>query len=612
MPPAVRRRLVRVVAGSALTVGLKARPRRVTAVELDIALGGAPLGTLLREDVLGVLPTVRDWAQRLDVVTPAGSHEVICRADAAADHVFDLLGSGPTWLGAQIDWHTDFKTGRRWPLRHPHLLPTAYGDGSDIKVPWELSRGQHLPLLAAAHQVTGDPRYVAEMRDQLAAWRSANPVGLGVNWKCTMDVAIRAANWLAAIALLARNGVDEPWMRDVGASLLLHARFIRTHLEDTPVRGNHYLADVVGLAVVAALFGRSAEGRKLADWATAETLDELEMQVRDDGVVHEASISYHRLVTEMFVCGVHAADALFPGRVTPAHRERLARALRFTADYIRPDGLAPQVGDGDDGRFLPLDDQGEDPRDHRHLFAQSGRPNPPPADDAAYPSGGFFVARRGGTFLLVRCGDTGMAGTGTHAHNDQLSFELAAGGQPLIVDPGTFVYTASAQWRNRFRSTAAHTTLRVDSREQNTMASNLFSLPDRSRAELLEWSAGTDGVRFAGRHKGFAPTVHTRTLTLTADGSQLRMNDVVDSHGFHMLDWTFTVAPGLMTIGEGKVSIEYETLRLEIMCAAVSFSLIDGWLSRGYGMKEAACFVAARKSMRERRDETTFVMTISD
>lgn len=144
------------------------------------------------------------------------------------------------------------------------------------------------------------------------------------------------------------------------------------------------------------------------------------------------------------------------------------------------------------------------------------------------------------------------------------------------------------------------------------MASNLFSLPDRSRAELLEWSADTDGVRFAGRHKGFAPTVHTRTLTLTADGSQLRMHDVVDGHGFHMLDWTFTVAPGLMTIGEGKVSIEYETLRLEIMCTAVSFSLIDGWLSRGYGMKEAAYFVAARKSMRERRDETTFVMTISD
>ena len=58
---------------------------------------------------------------------------------------------GPTDLGREIDWRRDFKTGRRWPLRHGSLLPIAYGDGSDVKVPWELSRFQHLPLLAAAH-----------------------------------------------------------------------------------------------------------------------------------------------------------------------------------------------------------------------------------------------------------------------------------------------------------------------------------------------------------------------------------------------------------------------------------------------------------------------------
>ena len=56
----------------------------------------------------------------------------------------------PDRARAEIDWHADFKTGRRWPLRHASLLPVAYGDGSDIKVPWELSRFQHLPLLAAA------------------------------------------------------------------------------------------------------------------------------------------------------------------------------------------------------------------------------------------------------------------------------------------------------------------------------------------------------------------------------------------------------------------------------------------------------------------------------
>ncbi len=62
-------------------------------------------------------------------------------------------GSGPTDLGPRIDWLADFKTGRRWPLDHITRIRLAYGDGSDIKVPWELSRCQHLP--AARRCLTG-------------------------------------------------------------------------------------------------------------------------------------------------------------------------------------------------------------------------------------------------------------------------------------------------------------------------------------------------------------------------------------------------------------------------------------------------------------------------
>ena len=91
------------------------------------------------------MPTVARFEQELERIDDLRE-----RADEICAHRFDLLGSGPTELGPEIDWHTDFKTGRRWPLRHSSLLPVAYGDGSDIKVPWELSRCQHLPLLAAA------------------------------------------------------------------------------------------------------------------------------------------------------------------------------------------------------------------------------------------------------------------------------------------------------------------------------------------------------------------------------------------------------------------------------------------------------------------------------
>ena len=80
-----------------------------------------------------------------------------------------------------------------------------------------------------------------------------------------MDVAIRAANWIASLTLVADAAAEEPWLEEVLASLLLHGRFIRSHLEWAPVRGNHYLSDVVGLLPIAALFGGSGEGRAWAD-----------------------------------------------------------------------------------------------------------------------------------------------------------------------------------------------------------------------------------------------------------------------------------------------------------------------------------------------------------
>ena len=142
-----------------------------------------------------------------------------------------------------------------------------------------------------------------------------------------MDVAIRAANWVAALALCAEEAAGEPWFEPVLESLLLHGRFIRSHLEWSEARGNHYLSDVVGLLAVAALFSGGREGKDWAEWAAGELVAEMEHQVRPDGSEHEASIPYHRLVTELFVCGTQAADALVPGSLPDWYRERLELML---------------------------------------------------------------------------------------------------------------------------------------------------------------------------------------------------------------------------------------------------------------------------------------------
>src|SRR5207247_10848420 len=121
------------------------------------------------------------------------------------NHEFDLVGSGPTALQSEslepgyLPWHADFKSGAAWNPRM-YFKNIRYGrtPAVDVKVPWELSRFHHLITLGQAYRLTGDERYVTEYVCEVTDWIEKNPCRYGVNWSCTMEVAIRAVNWIWA------------------------------------------------------------------------------------------------------------------------------------------------------------------------------------------------------------------------------------------------------------------------------------------------------------------------------------------------------------------------------------------------------------------------------
>jgi Heparinase II/III-like protein/Heparinase II/III N-terminus len=615
---AVWRRVSARARGLALDWARRRRPLAATAAELREALGGLTLEEALRGPALAALPTVAAFERSLLELDTTQRRTLLERADAIAAHRFDLLGSGPVELGPEIDWSLDFKSGRRWPLEHRLLIEGFFFDDSDIKVPWELSRCQHLPLLAAAFRLSGEQRYLDELGAQLTHWIEANPVEMGPNWICTMDIAIRAANWVAALAICAEEVSGQAWGERAAQSLLLHGRYIRSHLETAEARTNHYLSDVAGLIVVAALFARGEEGAAWGRWAVDELIAEMEHQVREDGCGHEASIPYHRLVSELFLCGTQAGESLHPDAFPDWYRERLGRMLDFVTAYTRPDGLAPQIGDNDDGRFLPLEEYGKtDFRSHLHLFGQAARPYEPATRSIDFPAGGYYTMRHDDLYVLVRCGDTGVYGVGGHAHNDQLSFELYCGSTPLIEDPGTGTYYEDEEERLQFRSTGFHATLRVDGAEQNTLPPwPRFPLGNRSRAEAIAWEAGAERTAFAGRHHGFEtlpdPVVHERRLELDSRRRELTIVDTVTGSAEHRLDWAFPLGNCQdVSIRDGIAVAEFDSVRLSIAAEDVELRVEDGLYSPAYGVKEPRRFLAARSRSAPGRHATTFRLSVS-
>jgi glycosyltransferase involved in cell wall biosynthesis/ubiquinone/menaquinone biosynthesis C-methylase UbiE len=576
-------------------------------------------------------------------------------AERILAHEFDLLGSGP-FIPADpdrqaregytpIDWYLDPVRRLRFPRGVPYKEWNLYGmrpANADIKYPWELARCQHWAALGQAFQLTGDDRFAREIALELDDFVEANPVGLGVNWTCTMDVALRAVSWAIGLELTRTSSASsEAFRARAYAALYDHGVFIRNNLENTyEVTSNHFLSNIVGLLFLGAVFADLPDGAEWTAFARSALEHEMDVQVLPDGADYESSIPYHRLVTELFLGSARLADHRGEP-MSPRYRERLREMVAYLAAVTRPDGLMPQVGDADDGRLHVLDGYGHvSPQDGRHLFGPAGMmlEEPawlalagdagvweaawwgfeadalPPAPDERpighlFPNAGTAVMRSAaGHFVVVTNGIVGTNGFGNHKHNDQLSFEYHHGRIPVVVDPGSYVYTSDPAARNQFRGTASHNTLCVDGVEQNELRPDwLFRLFETSKAEHESFEDRPDAAEYVGRHHGYErlpePVSHQRAVRLLKPSGTLVIVDRLSGRGDHDLRWHFHLAPGISAdrLDETTVALTAPAGRWRLAIpAGLQVSIGPAAYSPSYGVKTAC--VAIDLSARVRLD----------
>jgi uncharacterized heparinase superfamily protein len=558
------------------------------------------------------------------------------RAEAAdvRAHRVDYLGSGPVDLGPDIDWHRDFKSGYVWPSRfYMDVEVTRLDDDSDAKVPWELSRGHQLLTLARAARLFEDETCAAELERQLSSWIEANPPGHGINWVNAMEVGLRAVNWVWAVGTLEPWRPLAPRVRDaVAASLQAHGRHIAANLEGSPhVRSNHYLSDLLGLLAVGAALPGDRFARRWAGRAQRRLEHEILTQVHPDGVGFEASLPYHGLALEIFLLA-HALAERMGTRFSDRYVERLRRMLEVSAAVRHPDGRTPLFGDNDSGRVLP-EGFGRLPTHDNLLWlgaALLGGPRPLPGpphpevawtlgleawrradalegeakapERAAFPEGGLYVLRRGGTQLVVRCGDLGQNGNGGHAHNDTLSFELSRSAA-VIVDSGNYAYTFDIAARDELRSTRAHNTVMVDGQEINPIPARMpFRLAQVAHPRVERWTCDDDASVLVAGHDGYerlpGSVHHRRTFSLAHATGVATVTDEVEGSGEHAVESFLHLAAGASAEVSGRTASvrgpAADRLRIELEGTGGALELGEGWLSSSYGRRERGIVLIGR------------------
>lgn len=552
--------------------------------------------------------------------------EMLADAQDVIENKFEAFGSGKINLGASIQWQRDFSSGKRWPMKRLSAAELLdIGHASDIKIVWEMNRFHQVWWLGKAYWATQNEEYARKFGELVEDWIQKNPVGRGPNWSIAMEVAMRACNLIAGYYFFcdSRSLTEEFWLRFL-KNLYAHGRYVESHLEYAKHNGNHLLADVVGLLMLGTFFRSAPFGARWAEWSSTALQEEMQTQVYPDGVNYEKSTGYHRLVLELF----YTAAILCRNNKIPLadnFMQRLEKMFEFVQAYTRPDGSAPAVGDADDARLFQFSAR-EDFNDHRHAlsvgallfdradfrsaperFSQDGlwlfggegfekhqrlRPSESPSTSRSFPDGGYYVMRNEQAHVFVDVGDIGMLGRGGHGHNDTFSFELWCDGSPLIVDSGTFTYSADVYLRNEFRRTQAHNTLVVDKTEIADFTGLWSIRADETHPRVLAWNPGIDRTMLEAEHLAYLSLPsrirHRRTFELVRSPLTFTIIDTLQGSGSHLFESYLHFAPevSIDLAGTQKAIAKNENGRYIVTVSRGEFSLDETWYSRSYGVKE--------------------------
>jgi hypothetical protein len=434
-------------------------------------------------------------------------------------------------------------------------------------------------------------KYAEGCRTLLESWFEQCPYPLGPNWTSSLEHAVRLLNWSVAWQLLGEadsplfagaNGQDfrRRWLD----SIYQHCHFIAGHFSKYSSANNHLLGEYMGLFAGALMWPCWDESARWLETARAGLEEEALKQNAPDGVNREQAIWYqHEVADMMMLCGLagRANGVEFPME----YWKRLESMLEFVAVLMDVGGNVPMIGDADDAVMVRFSRE-PDFNVYRSLLASGavlfGRPDfarkaggyddkskwllgdeaeaefnrlaaihPAPGigQKQSFLEGGYYIL--GDRFdtpeevrIVVDAGPLGYLSIAAHGHADALAFTLSASGHEILIDPGTYAYHTQKKWRDYFRGTSAHNTVRVDGVDQSVIGGNFMWLKHaKARCEAWECDAGKDF--FEGSHDGYErlsdPVTHRRSIEFDKKSHVIRVADTLTCKEPHRVEifWHF-------------------------------------------------------------------------
>jgi Heparinase II/III-like protein/Heparinase II/III N-terminus len=477
---------------------------------------------------------------------------------------WEVLGVVRTDL-VRPDWFLDPGTGRRVdPDRYAFCINHRSEEIDTAEQVREISRLQHLTLLANAWFLTHEERYALRVSDHLHSWWRENPFLSGIHWTSGTELGIRLVS-LAWIRRLLDDwpGISELFECDELAlrQLCWHQRYLAAFPSRGSSGNHHVIAEAAGQLVASCAFPWFAESERWRRRSARLLERELIRNTFPSGISRERASDYLCFTAELgFVAAVEAEAAGHP--LSPVAWKRLCAMADSAAALVDERLRPPRQGDFDGGRGLLLDAPA--PNRWPWLLALAdvliGRLDwwpRPPADARSSIVGALMPARlhiegrparrpsrfidagitllrtTGKNEIWCRCdgGPHGHLSIAVHAHADALSIEVRYAGVDILADPGAYCLHAEPAWCSYFRSTIAHNTVELAGRSQSSPGSP-FRRARHAQSRELEVIDEGDFARWTAEHDGYSrlnpPAVHRRSVLLDRASRSIDVIDEID------------------------------------------------------------------------------------
>ena len=357
--------------------------------------------------------------------------------------------------------------------------------------------------------------------------------------------------------------------------------FIENNWEVFGVTSNHYLSDLIGYFYLTWFFKDLKGVSTKHEWCFKELLKEFDKQVFEEGTDYEGSTNYHVLVTEIFyhfyILSQESGFAL-----PEAFLIKLKKMFNFIDRVNVADKGIVKVGDDDSGKILYY---GITPA----LVASMKNENL--AEDTFLKEFGLSVHKSDEWHVTLRHHAYTKQQPSGHFHNDIASVTVAHKGIPVIVDPGSYVYTPSSFWRNTFRSAESHNTFYIEDVEPIMFSEEslfVLDIPEHTTTDTM-WSArnilySIDAVR--------SVVIDKNNNTVDIEDSWEE-----DSGQGCFSVWNFMLAPDIEPIQHDQQTwyLKYNNKILVTFSSYdLVFLVVSGWYAPSYGTKIACKKLVAR------------------